>query len=105
MNISIKPNYKPEIDVLRAFSIIAVIIYHSNITILGFKIFPGGFIGVDIFFVISGYLISKILFKEIEKKGKINLSLFYEKRIRRIFPLYFFIIVIFSLLGFFFYYL
>jgi len=102
MNVLIRPNYKPEIDVLRAFSIIAVIIYHSNITILGFKIFPGGFIGVDIFFVISGYLISKILFKEIEKKGKINLSLFYEKRIRRIFPLYFFIIVIFSLLGFFF---
>ena len=53
-----KIKYQPEIDGLRAIAVIAVILYHSNLTLYGYKVLQGGFIGVDIFFVISGFLIS-----------------------------------------------
>ena len=69
--------YRKEIDGLRAIAVIPVILFHT-----GFQIFAGGFIGVDIFFVISGYLITLIINKEIENK-KFNLFVFYERRIRR----------------------
>ena len=57
--------YRPEIDGLRTIAVVAVILYHAQITIFDHQIFQGGFIGVDIFFVISGYLLSIIIFKEI----------------------------------------
>src|SRR5215213_7670850 len=72
--------YRPDIDGLRAFAVLAVLLYHA---------FPqavrGGFVGVDIFFVISGFLISSILFTEITK-GRFSFTMFYGRRIRRIFP-------------------
>ena len=58
-------NYRPEIDGLRAISVIAVLIYHSDLTIFGKYFFNGGFIGVDIFFLISGYLIGSIIINEL----------------------------------------
>ena len=60
-----KLNYRPEIDRLRAIAVVAVILYHAEFSIFDYKIFQGGFIGVDIFFVISGYLITSIILKEL----------------------------------------
>ncbi|KAF0717380.1 Aste57867_2327 [Aphanomyces stellatus] len=72
--------YRPDIDGLRALAVVPVVIFHAYP-----KALPGGFIGVDIFFVISGYLISSILFKE-HTKGTFTYADFYSRRIRRIFP-------------------
>ena len=81
-----KLNYRPEIDGLRALAVISVIIYHAKISYLDHKILTGGFIGVDIFFVISGYLITSIIYKELITTGTFSFKYFYERRIRRILP-------------------
>ncbi len=81
-----KLTYRPEIDGLRAIAVGAVILYHAQITILGYQPFKGGFIGVDIFFVISGYLITSIILKELVTTGAFSFKHFYERRIRRILP-------------------
>lgn len=71
--------YRPEIDGLRAIAVLAVVLFHS-----GFG-FPGGFIGVDVFFVISGYLITSLIWKDLEA-GKFTFKSFWERRARRILP-------------------
>ncbi len=81
-----KINYRPEIDGLRAIAVVAVIIYHAQINFFGNNIFTGGFIGVDIFFVISGYLITSIIYKELVTTGNFSFKYFYERRIRRLIP-------------------
>jgi len=82
----VKINYRPEIDGLRAIAVLAVIFYHAQLIFFGETIFKGGFIGVDIFFVISGYLITSLILKELEHTGKFSFSYFYERRARRILP-------------------
>ena len=79
--------YRPEIDGLRAIAVLAVIFYHAQITFFGHNFFNGGFIGVDIFFVISGYLITSLILNELESTGKFSFTYFYERRARRILPM------------------
>jgi len=79
--------YRIELDVLRALAIILVIFYHLEIELLNSKIFKGGFLGVDIFFVISGYLISSIIKNEIHN-NHFRLNTFIERRLRRIVPVF-----------------
>ena len=81
-----KISYRPELDGIRAIAIISVILYHAQITIFSIQIFKGGFIGVDIFFVISGYLITSIILKELISTDNFLFKNFYERRIRRIIP-------------------
>lgn len=89
-----KINYRPEIDGLRAISVIGIIIYHSKIYFFGTPFLPGGYLGVDIFFVISGYLITSIILKEIKTKGSFSIVNFYERRFRRILPALIFVFII-----------
>ena len=86
--------YRPEIDGLRAIAVGAVILYHAQITIFGHQPFKGGFIGVDIFFVISGYLITSIILKELITTGSFLFKNFYERRIRRILPALLFVMLV-----------
>ena len=72
--------YRPDIDGLRAFAVTSVVIFHAFPNLI-----PGGFVGVDVFFVISGFLISGIIFREIESSSFSFLD-FYARRIKRIFP-------------------
>ena len=95
-----KMKYRPDIDGLRAIAVFAVIIYHANIRIFGIDLLPGGYIGVDVFFVISGFLISKIIFQEINENN-FNFIKFYERRIRRLIPALFFICLTTIILGWF----
>ncbi len=81
-------NYRREIDGLRALAVLPVIFFHA-----GFQAFSGGFIGVDVFFVISGYLITSIILTE-KTSGKFTLINFYERRARRILPALFFIMLV-----------
>lgn len=92
MNHQIKLNYRPEIDGLRAIAVISVIIYHIEVFISGKKILTGGFLGVDIFFVISGYLITSLIVKEFLKDKKISFKNFYFRRAKRILPALLFMI-------------
>ena len=73
--------YRADIDGLRALAVLPVVLFHA-----GLPFVTGGFVGVDVFFVISGYLITGILAEEYESRGRISLLGFYERRIRRIFP-------------------
>ena len=91
--------YRPEIDGLRAIAVGAVIFYHAQISLFGKSIFSGGYIGVDIFFVISGYLISTIIFQEIRTTDAFSFNYFYERRIRRIIPVLLMVILISTILG------
>ena len=86
-------SYRPEIDGLRAISVIAVIVYHFGL-FYNNEILPGGYIGVDIFFVISGYLIGRNLLSEYYLTNSINLKQFYIKRAKRILPALFFILLV-----------
>jgi len=80
--------YRAEIDGLRALAVIPVILFHAN-----FQWFSGGYVGVDVFYVISGYLITTIIINDLENE-KFSLVNFYERRARRILPALFFVVLI-----------
>jgi peptidoglycan/LPS O-acetylase OafA/YrhL len=81
-------NYRKEIDGLRTLAVLPVILFHA-----GFETFSGGFVGVDVFFVISGYLITTIILSELEQ-DKFSIVNFYERRARRILPALFLVMLI-----------
>jgi peptidoglycan/LPS O-acetylase OafA/YrhL len=82
--------YRADVDGLRAIAVLSVMAFHMELSH-----FSGGFVGVDVFLVISGYLISAIVFSEISE-GTYSITSFYERRIRRIFPALFAMLVLFS---------
>lgn len=86
--------YRADIDGLRALAVVPVLLFHS-----GLPLFHGGFVGVDIFFVISGFLISKIIWTELQE-GRFSILRFYERRARRILPALFVVIAACFLIGY-----
>ncbi len=87
-------NYRADIDGLRAIAVLLVVVYHASPTWLS-----GGFIGVDVFFVISGFLITRLLFEEEQVSGQISLAAFYARRIRRLLPALLLMLASVMLLG------
>lgn len=83
-----------QIQGLRALAALLVTIYHA-------KMMPGGFIGVDIFYVISGYLITGLILREIEKTGRLDLNAFYQRRIKRLLPTSVFVLFVTAVISFF----
>ena len=87
--------YRPEIDGLRAIAVMSVIVFHAGFVVEfkneNFSFLPGGFLGVDIFYVISGYLISYLILEKLKLKSFSFLD-FYERRARRLLPVLFLVI-------------
>lgn len=77
--------YRPEVDGLRTIAVLSVILFHADFVLFDHSLLPGGFIGVDVFFVISGYLISRLIMNDLDRGG-FSFADFYERRIRRILP-------------------
>lgn len=85
--------FRPDVEGLRAVAIGLVLIYHAGISLV-----PGGFVGVDVFFVLSGFLITGLLIRELEKTGRISLPRFYARRARRLLPAVGVVLMVTSLL-------
>ncbi len=81
------PGWLPGLDGLRAVAVLAVLLFHGDL-----GIFPGGFLGVDVFFVISGFLITTLLLREQAATGRIDLTTFWKRRARRLLPALFFLL-------------
>ncbi len=78
--------YRPEIDGLRTVAVLSVIVYHAEFVLAGHNVLSGGFFGVDVFFVISGYLITSLILGELNDSGTFSVARFYERRARRLLP-------------------
>ncbi|WP_271895896.1 acyltransferase family protein [Candidatus Phyllobacterium onerii] len=94
--VTASKSFRPDIEGLRALAVSGVIAFH-----FGYSGLPGGFVGVDIFFVISGYLITQHLQQEIAKHGTVNLWTFYARRARRLLPASLFVILVTLVAGYF----
>ncbi|WP_051062268.1 acyltransferase family protein [Ilumatobacter nonamiensis] len=75
-----RPEFREDVQGLRGIAVLLVVLFHAEL------VFPGGFVGVDVFFVISGFVISRLLFAELRARGTIELRSFYARRVRRIVP-------------------
>src|SRR5215475_7724713 len=76
-----RSGFRPDVEGLRAVAVGLVVLYHAGLSRL-----PGGFVGVDVFFVISGFLITSLLIKELDRTGRISLTRFYARRAKRLLP-------------------
>jgi len=94
----IRGNYRPDIDGLRALAVLIVLFFH-----LGISFFPGGYVGVDVFFVISGFLITRLISDEMLNTGGFRFANFYIRRVRRLFPSLVFTLLITFFAAFVFY--
>src|SRR5687768_18099485 len=81
MHAQRQPTFRADVQGLRAIAVLTVIAGHAGVPFL-----PGGFVGVDVFFVISAFLISQLLFREVERSGSVSIRDFYARRARRILP-------------------
>lgn len=88
------PHYRPDIEGLRALAVTSVVLYHANIS--GFS---GGFVGVDIFFVLSGFLITGLLVRELDRTGRVDLAQFWARRARRLLPVAALVLVVVAVVG------
>jgi peptidoglycan/LPS O-acetylase OafA/YrhL len=86
--------YQPGLDGIRAVAVLGVLFYHA-----GFEWFPGGFLGVDVFFVLSGFLITSIILEEYDRTGRIDFKQFYLRRARRLLPALFLMLAVVGLLA------
>lgn len=86
--------YRPEVDGLRTVAILSVLLYHAELFVGGTQLFQGGFLGVDVFFVISGYLITSLILAEYRSFGTFSFGNFFERRARRLMPALLLVILI-----------
>ncbi|QHB34196.1 acyltransferase [Yersinia canariae] len=93
--------YRAELDGLRAVAVISVLLYHVKFSLFGYEVFKGGFLGVDMFFVLSGYLITTIIFSQMNT-GVFSLKDFFIRRIKRILPAMIIVLLLSSVLAFYF---
>src|SRR5260370_30787035 len=97
--------YVPQLDGLRGFAVVLVVIYHSGYLTAGWgpRPLPGGFIGVDLFFALSGFLITTLLLGQLERRGRTDFREFWTRRIPRLVPALVFVVagvvVLIALLG------
>src|SRR3712207_9241469 len=81
--------YMPGLDGLRALAVAAVLLYHAGLAWI-----PGGFLGVEVFFVVSGYLITALLLAEMRERGRIDLTAFWMRRARRLLPALYLLLIV-----------
>uniref|UniRef100_UPI0013E2AA5C acyltransferase family protein n=1 Tax=Microbacterium sp. CPCC 204701 TaxID=2493084 RepID=UPI0013E2AA5C len=84
-----RTGFRADIQGLRAIAVVAVVLYHAGLPFL-----PGGYVGVDVFFVISGFLITSHLLDQLERHGKLRFGEFYARRARRILPASFAVLIL-----------
>ncbi len=93
--------YRPEVNGLRGIAVLGAVFYHAEMMLGSFRIFPGGFLGVDVFIVISGYLMTSIILKEYNTTKSFSFSNYYKRRVRRLFPALLVVIFFTSIISYF----
>lgn len=94
--------YRPDLDALRGVAVLSVLFYHAKFSVLDKDLFIGGFLGVDIFFVLTGFLITSMLVIEFRENNSINISYFYLRRIKRLVPALLIVITLATFFSYFF---
>lgn len=91
--------YHPALDGLRAVAVIAVVLYHAGATTDSVDLAPGGFLGVSVFFTLSGYLVTTVLLRDLRADGRIDIGRFWVRRVRRLVPASLMVVIVVALLA------